>query len=136
MRYDYQCNSCEAIYEIDHKFNETKKKCYLCGKLKLEKIFLEAPLAFVRQEATTVGQLAERKDKELGKYGLEEARRRLKENNKIAEREKRQEVQSKLPSGVTLVEPGNTKSDLPENVKKAIRTGDNTTVKNYIKNGG
>jgi putative FmdB family regulatory protein len=46
--YDYQCDKCEAIWEVEHGMNETPKlKCPECDSKKLTKLF-SAPFGMVR----------------------------------------------------------------------------------------
>jgi len=96
MRYDYQCSSCNSIHEIDHGIKTTKRKCPKCGENKLEKIFLSAPASFVRQDAVTVGQLAERNAKRMGKNEVQERDLKDKEGKKEAMSKAQKELYKKI----------------------------------------
>ena len=73
--YEYKCKACEHFFEeeISIKKYKKKKKCPSCGKHKLKRI-LSAPDISVRQESTTLGQLAESNAKKMGRYELEDRR--------------------------------------------------------------
>jgi putative FmdB family regulatory protein len=73
--YDYSCSSCEHIFEARHGFNEDAPPCPECGKNKLEQIINDAPLVFIKGEPSTIGQLADRNTKKMGRYELENKRR-------------------------------------------------------------
>lgn len=74
--YEYKCKACEHFFEeeVSIKKYKRKKKCPSCGKHKLKRI-LSAPDISVRQESTTLGQLAESNAKKMGRYELEEKQR-------------------------------------------------------------
>lgn len=96
-RYDYECSACghkmENVYqEINDK---PLKKCSSCKKHKLERIIF-APHVFVRGEATTMGQLAERNSKKMGKSQVEDMSNKDKESKKSALKEAKSEMHSKI----------------------------------------
>lgn len=67
----YKCETCELEIESYENLKDAPlKKCPQCGKNDLEPQ-LFAPSGFVRREATTVGQLADRKSQKVGKYESE-----------------------------------------------------------------
>ena len=74
--YEYKCIACEHFFEEEISIKKYKKikKCPSCGKHKLKRI-LSAPDISVRQESTTLGQLAESNTKKMGRYELEEKQR-------------------------------------------------------------
>jgi len=72
--YDYSCTTCGFLWEdvsqgIDEK---PKKKCPRCSKMTLNRIIFGGLPGFVKGEPTTLGQLADRNSKKLGKYGVSE----------------------------------------------------------------
>jgi len=73
--YDYSCSSCEHIFEAKHGFNEDAPPCPKCGNGELKQIFDTPPICFVKGEATTVGQQAERNTQKMGRYELEDRRK-------------------------------------------------------------
>jgi len=74
--YDYECADCKHQEEIFQKFAEKERSiCPSCSKSSFRRVILEAPLVFVKGDPTSVGQLAERNTKKLGKYELEDRRK-------------------------------------------------------------
>jgi putative FmdB family regulatory protein len=74
MIYDYECSSCgHKHYNVSQSVKDKPlKKCPACKKQKLQRVILSAP--FVKcTNITTVGQLAEKNTKKIGKYKLSEA---------------------------------------------------------------
>jgi len=73
-KYDYGCNCCGFSWEdIQQSINDPpKKKCPRCKKMTLERVIFGGVEPFVRGDATTLGQLAERNSKKMGKSGVEE----------------------------------------------------------------
>jgi putative FmdB family regulatory protein len=89
----YICDNCEHTFDVTQKFEDkTLKKCPKCKKLKLYQD-LTGMYTFVVQEPKTVGQLADRNTKKMGKYELEN--RMLKDGipEQIEKREKKEKVQ-------------------------------------------
>jgi putative FmdB family regulatory protein len=98
--YDYSCKSCEYVFEAKHGFNEDAPPCPECGKNKLEQIINEAPLVFIKGEPSTIGQLADRNTKKMGRYELENKRREdnMDDHKKHKEvREKRHRINKMTP---------------------------------------
>lgn len=91
VRY-YICDNCDHQFNVTQKFEDkTLKKCPQCKKLKLYQD-LTGMYAFVVKEPTTIGQLADRNTKKMGKYELEN---KMKEDGipeAIRAREKRQKI--------------------------------------------
>ena len=77
--YDYVCSNC------DHEINDVQQsikdkplqKCPQCGMKKLERVIYGGDI-FVKGEAKTIGQLADRNSKKMGKY---ERQTKQKEHN-------------------------------------------------------
>lgn len=84
----YVCENCEDRFAEIGKRNgyKFKKKCPSCKKLTLDSLIMGDVRAFVK-EITTVGQLAEKDNKKLGKYGVEDKIREIKEQKKAAQAE-------------------------------------------------
>ena len=78
--YEYRCLDCEHEFSEhqDMKKYKPRKKCPSCNKHKLQRV-LGTFTAFVRDEPTTLGQLAERNNQKFGRYELDKKR---KEQNK------------------------------------------------------
>jgi len=59
--YEYECSECEHNFEIQQSIKaNVKRKCPQCGKNSLERIVFGGLTSFVKGDATTIGQLAER----------------------------------------------------------------------------
>jgi len=80
--YEYRCANCEHEFSVNQsiKTYKPKKRCPECNKHKLERV-LSSPNVFVRGEAQTIGQLADRNTKSMGHYELSDARARQDEGN-------------------------------------------------------
>tara|TARA_A100001201_G_scaffold128111_1_gene113040 strand:+ start:151 stop:510 length:360 start_codon:yes stop_codon:yes gene_type:complete len=78
--YDYLCNECGCEFEQFHGFNQTPEPCE-CGSSDIKIVINEAPMAFVKGEPTTLGQLAESNTKNMGSYELSEKRAKQEEGN-------------------------------------------------------
>lgn len=96
-RYDYECSSCgHKMEDVYQDINDKPlKKCSNCKKHSLERIIF-APHVFVRGEATTMGQLAERNSKKMGKSQVEDLSNKDKDSKKDALKEAKREMHSKL----------------------------------------
>lgn len=94
--YDYVCSSC------DHKINNVQQsikdkplqKCPDCGKRKLERVIYGGDI-FVRGEAKTIGQLADRNSKKMGKY---ERQAKDKQHNMKQEMSEKRKLNRKINS--------------------------------------
>jgi putative FmdB family regulatory protein len=96
-RYDYECSNCG--YKLEDVFqsitDKPLKKCKNCNKEKLERVIF-APHVYVRGEATTIGQLAERNSEKMGKLQIQEKTLQDKESKKQALSEAKKEINSKI----------------------------------------
>ena len=106
--YDYLCKSCGYTFETKHGFHDSPNPCPECKQTDLTQVFDNPPIIFVKGEATTLGQLAERNTASMGRYELE---------NKRAERE---EIHKK---------------DDPKNLRRAINKMTPRQRQKYIKDG-
>lgn len=84
----YVCEECgdkfaEVGKRIGYKF---KKKCPSCLSFSLDSIIMGDITMFV-ENVTTVGQLAERDNKKLGKYGVEDRCREIEKSRRAAQEE-------------------------------------------------
>ena len=80
--YEYLCSGCEHRFTITQSMKDSKKKkCPECGKHKLERV-LGSPHIFVRGEPQTLGHLAERNTKKLGRCELDDRKERDKVDEK------------------------------------------------------
>ena len=110
--YEYECGGCDTHYIIEQKITDRpKKKCPNCKAFALERL-LFPPLIFVRGGTpTTLGQMAEKNTKKLGKEQIEKMQDRVIDNKKKS----RQELAKKLPSNAKL-------ADIPDDNKSFYNT--------------
>ena len=78
--YDYLCNECGCEFEQFHGFKQAPEPCE-CGSSDIKIVINEVPMAFVKGEPTTLGQLAELNTKNMGSYELSEKRAKQEEGN-------------------------------------------------------
>lgn len=108
--YHYACKNCKEEFEASHSIKEPiRKKCPFCENDTLE-VVLDEPPVIINKEVKTIGQLAEKNAKEMGRYALEERMAKDGTIERIKKREARQE-QRKIASLS------------PEKQKKFIETG-------------
>ena len=70
--YHYACKECKEEFETSHSIKEPlRKSCPFCNLDGLW-VVLDAPPVIINKEVKTIGQLAEKNAKELGRYGLQE----------------------------------------------------------------
>lgn len=96
MIYEYRCLNCN--YECEHVQSikdKPLKKCPSCKKNKLERL-ISVTSGFVRKEATTIGQLADRNSKRLGKSEVQERDLKRKEESKVALDQAKVELNRKI----------------------------------------
>tara|TARA_Y100000401_G_scaffold64365_1_gene51214 strand:+ start:359 stop:727 length:369 start_codon:yes stop_codon:yes gene_type:complete len=94
--YDYVCSNC------DHEINDVQQsikdkplqKCPQCGMKKLERVIYGGHI-FVKGEAKTIGQLADRNSKKMGKY---ERQAKEKEHNMKQEMSEKRKLNRKINS--------------------------------------
>ena len=94
--YDYVCANCDHTIEDVHQSIKDKPlvKCPQCGRMSLERVIYGGDI-FVKGEATTIGQLADRNTKKMGKYELESKQR---VDNKKSELSDKQKLHRKINS--------------------------------------
>ena len=69
--YTYHCNACDYEFDLKQNYHDkAKRKCPECKRWKLHRIIF-APHIYTYSEPQTVGLLAERNTKKLGKYELQ-----------------------------------------------------------------
>lgn len=137
LEYDYECTNCEAEFTVEQRVSDKpKKKCPLCNKVTLQRIITSAPLGFVKQDAKTLGQLAERNEKKFGKDEVKERRALQEEDRKRAIELKNQRAEARLPKGMSIRKPGKSKiAELPSHIKTAVNTGDKSRIDKYVMEG-
>ncbi len=97
MRYDYVCKTCNhEMYDVVQSVKDKPlKRCPECKKHTLERV-ISAPTVFFKGEPTTLGQLAEKNAKSMGKTLIEEKEGKNKVGKKDALREAKTELNRKI----------------------------------------
>lgn len=73
--YEYRCEHCGLETEIEQSIKDSAiEDCPICGHSSFTRL-ISRTLGFVRREATTIGQLAEKNSKIMGKYKIDELSR-------------------------------------------------------------
>ena len=85
--YDYKCEDCNHEFEQSHGFNVQPAPCEKCESKNLKIVVNQAPMAFIKGEPTTLGQMAESNTKNMGRYEIEDKRRHQKEGKMKPEKE-------------------------------------------------
>tara|TARA_R100000008_G_C3516859_1_gene131793 strand:+ start:156 stop:497 length:342 start_codon:yes stop_codon:yes gene_type:complete len=95
--HDYECTKCGTSFsDVYQKYEEDPlTKCEACGEESLQKIFA-TPSFFVKGEATTWGQLADRNAKKMGKRQVEDKEGKRKEETKAAMKQAQKELYSNI----------------------------------------
>ncbi len=136
ITYEYECQNedCGLLLEIRQSIHDKALvKCPVCKKRKLERLIFPA-YGFVRQDPTTIGQLAERNMKRMGKEGVEKARRKLKAEQEQSRQAALVELEKSLPAGAKIKPQQEHKpwyGKLPETLKEAS----STKLNRYIREG-
>lgn len=95
----YICDNCDHHMVVEQNMHDKlKKKCPECGKMKLYQD-LTGQHSFVYQECKTLGHQAQRNTDRMGKYDLEERRRR---DSKVEQMKKRSKKSWYNPEGQDL----------------------------------
>ena len=90
--YHYACSECKEEFEVFHSIKESLRKiCPFCEKAGLS-VVLDEPPVIINKEVKTIGQLAEKNAKELGRYGLQEKMALDGSVERIEKRQKQEEV--------------------------------------------
>lgn len=105
--YDFECEPCAYHTEIRQGLHDPSTlECPICGQQTLNKIFITAPIMFVRGEPTTIGHLAERNTEKMSKTELEAKIEGDKLQKKVSselqkKREQHRKIQSMTPEQTT-----------------------------------
>tara|TARA_R100001244_G_scaffold24483_2_gene24789 strand:+ start:210 stop:545 length:336 start_codon:yes stop_codon:yes gene_type:complete len=94
--YDYVCSNCQHQLEDVQQSIKDKPlvECEQCGHIALERIIYGGDI-FVKGEPTTIGQLADRNTKKMGKY---EAEAKQKEDNTRKQLSDKQKLHKRINS--------------------------------------
>jgi putative FmdB family regulatory protein len=98
MIYTYKCYDCEHQFDTEQSVKDKPlKKCPHCKNLSIERL-IYSPMVFVRQEAKTIGQLADRNSKKLGTGEISERDAKKKETAKNFFDKERSDLNKKISS--------------------------------------
>ena len=135
--YDFECEPCAYYTEVRQRMNDPSiLECPVCGEKTLAKVFINAPHTFVRGEARTIGQLAEKNYKNMGFYEKQDRKRKDQSEDKVDSRrglmndkisengnidfEKMENSTPNLPFGPKIVGQNSTSGDMPRSMKPHI----------------
>ena len=134
----YRCESCELVFSEIAKRKETKrrKKCPSCLLHKLEPYVCQVSEGLVRRNITTLGQLAERNTKKMGRYGKQKADREQTIARGKAKREALRQMKN-APKGMIVPEPLEESPTFGKDLAKRRRlmSMDQKQLGHYIKTG-
>ena len=129
----YECSKCEEIFsEIAKRKKKRLKKCPDCGIISLESIIFATPTVFVQQDAKTLQQQAERNEKRMGSYELQEKRHDHEERRKKG---KKKILQEKVGSQGTVVDTNKTKEPWYGRAPANILNKSEKDIEKYINTG-
>lgn len=102
--YEYRCEQCGHELEIQQSMKDDSiTLCPNCNTEHLERI-ISLTMWFVKGEPTTIGQLAEKNSKKMGKYKVDELTRQKKEDAKDSytyiDKDKYKKLQKKTPEQI------------------------------------
>ena len=85
ITYEYECGDCDNKLEIGQSIKDKPiSLCDKCGNYTLSRVISGGITPIVKQEPKTLGQLADRNTKKMGKYELQEKRINHKKSEKNA----------------------------------------------------
>lgn len=95
--YDYECSNCNyRMVDVYQSFtSDPLTVCDNCKESTLNRVIF-CPHVFVKGEVRTLGQLAEKNSKKMGKLQVEEKILKDKESKKVALKEAKNEINSKI----------------------------------------
>jgi putative FmdB family regulatory protein len=134
--YEYECDNCNHNFEIRQDFDDKPlKKCPECRKNKLRRV-LFAPYVAIRGEPTTIGQLAEKNTREMGKVRKEEINQEYKEQ-KAKEKLELLKEKNYLPKDTVKLPDNPWYNDKGENLQKELKNviNDPKKVEKFIMTG-
>lgn len=134
ITYEYECGCCHHRFEIKQSIkDEPLKKCIACNQHMLERIIFGGGAAFVRQEASTIGQLADRNTKNMGTYEKQEKRAAHKNSEKAAKKRLKEEAAAKL--GGTIPEASESYTPIYGKSDKQFDKMSKEQINKYILEG-
>lgn len=139
--YEYECKKCEFTFEIQQKHDEESlKKCPKCNTKNLYRIITGGVYTIVCKEPTTLGHLAEKNTKALGKEQVQRLEEKRAEDKIKAKRQAFDELKKAGKIRQDAILPEDRKEDnwygsLPETQKKNVENGNKEKITKYILEG-
>jgi putative FmdB family regulatory protein len=100
--YDFECEPCAYYTEIHQSmFSPSLLECPVCGQKTLKKVFLNPPYISVRGEPTTIGQMAEKNAKKMGKYEIQDKTKEDKQGKGLTKEQKEKRNQHQKITAMT-----------------------------------
>ncbi len=132
----YQCSNedCNHYFEVKQGYHDKRKtKCPACKKKTLFQVFC-APVVSVPK---TVGSLAEKNTKLMGKYAFEEQERKNAINDDAMKLENLKKLKGVSPDAKVLPDGKSWFNPSGKDVGKELKPilGDKKKIKKYIKEG-
>jgi putative FmdB family regulatory protein len=107
LLYEYECSECDYIFEIKQSIHEDPIKiCPECSAESARRVLHPPNLICYTSDVKSLGLLASRNARKMGKQLTEERFRQDKEHSRVAKKAAREQLRQKLPAGATLPEPG------------------------------
>lgn len=132
ITYEYLCDDCGNNFEIEQSIKDKPiNLCDNCNSTSIHRV-IHCTTVFVDQGVKTLGQLAERNTKKMGKYELQDRREFHKKSEELARHEASIEAARKL--GSTPIDRRGKKGISKESVDKISKMSPNE-VKRYINEG-
>ena len=132
ITYEYLCPDCGNNFEIEQSIKDKPINiCDKCNSTSIHRV-IHCATVFVDQGAKTLGQVAERNTKKMGKYELQEKRENHKRSEELARHEASMEAAKKTglkhldrrgKSGISKETVDKISQMNPEQVKKYIHEG-------------
>jgi putative FmdB family regulatory protein len=107
--YGYGCETCDICFEIEQSIKDNPLTECECGG-RLHRLIPHTFNFAVQQDPKTVGHLADRNTKEMGRYELEERRIRDKVEREESRKAGREELAKRLPKGASLIDKSSYKT--------------------------
>jgi len=108
--YTYRCDGCDFEFEATQSIKDKPlRKCHKCNRNALQRL-LHAPICIMMNDVTTIGQLAEKNSKKIGKYKLEE----LEANDPGIQKKKKNKEKKELHDKINKMTPQQKKRYIEE----------------------
>lgn len=131
--YEYECEKCKIRFEISHSIKQPPlEDCPKCKAVKSLERLISEPFMIIDKTPKTLGSIADKNTRKMGKYELEEKQHEHKERRTKA---KERAIQETL--GTNVLNTSNKKSKLTkdeQHLKKLTKLTKEQQIK-YIEKG-